>query len=62
MWPSLVKIQYTELKLSCGNDSVVKNSIYSSSDLDLSPNDPKINRVLSLPQGNRAAKFGKDPI
>jgi hypothetical protein len=35
MWPSLVKIQYTELKLSCGNDPVVKNSIYSNSDLDL---------------------------
>jgi hypothetical protein len=27
MWPSLVKIQYTELKL-CGNDPVVRNSIY----------------------------------
>ena len=25
MWPSLVKIQYTELKLSCGSDLVVKN-------------------------------------
>jgi hypothetical protein len=35
MWSSLVKIQYTELKLSCGNDPVVKNSIYSNSDLDL---------------------------
>jgi hypothetical protein len=35
MWPSLVKIQYTELKLSCGNDPVVINSIYSNSDLDL---------------------------
>ena len=35
MWPSLVKIRYTELKLSCGNDPVVKNSIYSNSDLDL---------------------------
>jgi hypothetical protein len=23
MWPSLVKIQYTELKLSCGKDPVV---------------------------------------
>jgi hypothetical protein len=46
MWPSLVKIQYTELKLSCGNDPVVKNSIYSNGDLDLWPNDPKINRVL----------------
>jgi hypothetical protein len=26
---------YRELKLSCGNDPVVKNSIYSNSDLDL---------------------------
>ena len=26
------------------------------------PNDPKINRVLSLPQGNHVAKIGKDPI
>jgi hypothetical protein len=59
MWSSLVKIQYTELKL-CGNDPVVKNSIYS--DLDLWPNDPKINRFLLLPQGNHVAKFGKDPI
>jgi hypothetical protein len=25
-------------------------------------NDPKINRVLPLPQGNSVAKFGKDPI
>ena len=51
MWQSLVKIQYTELKLSCGNDPVVKNSIYSNGDLDLWPNDPKINKVLPLPQG-----------
>jgi hypothetical protein len=28
MWSRLVKNQYTELKLSCGNDPVVKNSIY----------------------------------
>ena len=35
MWPSLVKIQYTELKLSCGNDPVGKIFIYSNSDLDL---------------------------
>ena len=62
MWPSLVKIQYTELKLSCGNDPVVKNYIYSNGDLDLWPNDPKINRVLPLPQGNHVAKFGKDSI
>jgi hypothetical protein len=26
------------------------------------PNDPNINRVLSLSQGNHVAKFGKDPI
>ena len=25
-------------------------------------NDPKINRVLPLPQGNHVAKFGEDPI
>ena len=62
MWSSLVKIQYTELKLSCGNNPVVKNSIYSNSDLDCWPNDPKINRVLPLPQGHRVAEFGKDPI
>ena len=62
LWPSLFKIQDTELKLSCGNDPVVKNYIYSDSDLDLWPNDPKINRVLPLPQGNHVAKFGKDLI
>ena len=62
MWPSLLKIQYTELKLLCGNDPVVKNYIYSNSDLDLWPNDPKINRVLSLPQGNHVVMLGKDPI
>ena len=59
MWPRLVKIQYTELKLSCGNDHVVKNSIYSNGDLDLRPNDPKINRVIPLPQGNHVVKFLK---
>jgi hypothetical protein len=62
MWLSLVKIQYTELKLSCGNDPVVNNYIYSNGYLDLSPNDPKINRVLPLSHGNHVAKFGKDPI
>jgi hypothetical protein len=35
MWSSLVKIQNIELKLSCGNDPVVKNYIYSDGDLDL---------------------------
>ena len=62
MWPCLVKIQYTEIKLTCGNDHVVKNYIYNNGDLDLCPNDPKINRVLPLPRGNHVAKFGKDPI
>jgi hypothetical protein len=57
-----LNIQYTELKLSCGNDTVVKNTIYSNSHLDLWPNDPKINRILPLPQGNHVVKFGKDPI
>jgi hypothetical protein len=27
--------EYTELKLSCGNDPVVKNYIYSNGDFDL---------------------------
>ena len=58
MWPSVVKIQDTELKLSCGNDPVIKTFIYSNGDLE--PNDPKINIVLSLPQGNHVAKFGKE--
>jgi hypothetical protein len=62
MWPSLVKIQYTELMLSCGKDPVVNNSIYSDGDIDLWPNDPKWSRVLPLPQGNHVAKFGKDPL
>ena len=35
MWPSLGKIQYTELKFLCGNDPVVRNSTYSNGDLDL---------------------------
>ena len=35
MWPNLVKGQYTELKLSCGNDPVVKHYIYRNGDLDL---------------------------
>jgi hypothetical protein len=62
MCPSLVKIQYTELKLSCRNDHVVKNYIYSNGDLDLRSNGPKINRVLPLPQGNHVAKVGKNLI
>ena len=62
MWSSFLKIQYTELKLSCGNGPVVKNSIYSNGDLDLWHNNPKINRVLPLSRGNHVAMFGKDPI
>jgi uncharacterized protein Usg len=61
MWSSLVKIQYTELKL-CGNDPVVKKCIHSNDDLDLWPNDPKINKILPLPQGNHMVKFVKDII
>jgi hypothetical protein len=48
--------------LSCEKDPVDKNYIYSNSDLDIWPNDPKINRVLPLPQGKHVAKFGKDLI
>jgi hypothetical protein len=40
------------------NDQTVKNYIYSNG--DIWPNDPKINRVLPLPQGNHMVKFGKD--
>ena len=61
MWPRLVKIQYTEIKL-CGNDPAVKNYIYSNGDLDLWHNDPKINMVLPRRKGNHVAKFSKDPI
>jgi hypothetical protein len=38
------------------------NYMYSNCDLDLWPNDLKINRVLPRPQGNHVAKFGKDQI
>ena len=58
----VIKIQYTELKLSCVKDPVVNNSIYSNADLDFWSNDPKINRVLPLPQGNHLVKCVKDPI
>jgi hypothetical protein len=34
----------------------------SNGELDLRPNDPKINRALPLLQGNHVAKFGKDHI
>jgi hypothetical protein len=58
----VIYLQYTELKLSCGNNPVVKKCIYSNGDVDLWPNDPKINRFLLHLQGNPVAKFGKDPI
>ena len=44
------------------NYQTVKNYIYSNGDLDLRPNDPKINRVIPLPQGNHVAKFVKELI
>jgi hypothetical protein len=40
-----------ELKLSCGNDLVVKNSIYSNGDFDLRPNDPKIKGFFPFHMG-----------
>ena len=52
------KIRPSIYKLSNGK----KNAINSNSDLDLWPNDPKINRVLPLPQDNHVVKLGKDPI
>jgi hypothetical protein len=54
---SFLHDNFSSLKLSCGNDSVVKNYIYSNGDLELWPNDPKINRVLPLPQGNHEASI-----
>ena len=44
------------------NYQMEKNYIYSNGDLDLWPNDPKIDRVLPLPQGNHVVTFGKNPI
>jgi hypothetical protein len=94
MWPSLLKIQYTEIRLflyqSWPHDSPVEGEepylfwdIRSKVKVTVTINiifdnsivskilfivmvtlifDPKINRVLPLPQGNHAAKFVKDPI
>jgi hypothetical protein len=42
--------------------TLLSKIIFIVSDLDLWPNDPIINRVLPLPQGNHVAKFVKDPI
>jgi hypothetical protein len=60
---SLIKIQYTELKLSCGNDPVVKNTIYSNGDLDLRPNDlywifTKLDHMIPLWKGKNPIYFG----
>jgi hypothetical protein len=62
IWPSLLKIQYTEPKLSYRNNHVVNNYIYSNCDLDLLSNDPKINRVLPHAEGNHEVKFCRDLI
>jgi hypothetical protein len=56
MWSSLVKIQYTELNLSCGNDPVVKNYIYSNDDLDL------VYWILTKPGHMIPLWKGKNPI
>ena len=42
--------------------TLLSKIIFIVSDLDLWPNDSKINRVLPLPHGNHVVKFGKDPI
>jgi hypothetical protein len=47
MWSSLVKIQYTELKLSCGNDPVVKFSIYSRDGNDYSVNRLTVGKIAT---------------
>ena len=62
-WPNefqVFAIQFKQEMCASQNMPIVKNSIYSNG--DLWPNDPKINRVLPLPQGNHVVKFGKDPI
>jgi hypothetical protein len=58
--PSLVKIHWRMLILECSQGYYTVKHL--PSDLDLWANDPNINRVLPLPQGNHVAKFGKDPI
>jgi hypothetical protein len=59
--PSQRMLQYQNTPIYI-NYQTVNNYIYSNGDLELWPNDPKINRILLLPQGNHVAKFGKDPI
>jgi hypothetical protein len=46
----------------CVRGRTLSKILFIVSDLDLWPNDPKINRILPLPQGNHVVKFGKDPI
>jgi hypothetical protein len=58
MWPSLVKIQYT---LSYRAETILLSKILFIVMVTLTF-DPKINRVLPLPQENHVAKFVKDPI
>jgi hypothetical protein len=43
----------------CG---VIRLKVKGTMTLTLDLNDPKINSVLPLPQGNHVAKFGQDPI
>jgi hypothetical protein len=57
MWPGLLKIQYTELQLSCGNDPVVKNYIHSNSDLDLL-NFNKLGHMIPLWKGKNPIYIG----
>jgi hypothetical protein len=57
MRPSLVKIQYTELKLSCGNDPVVKNSIYRNGDLDPATNSYLFVDCLNILKDNMRSYF-----
>jgi hypothetical protein len=67
MWSSFVKIQYTELKLSCGNDPVVNNYMYSNGDLWPFPHDnfscvywifTKLDHAISLWKGKNPNYFG----
>ena len=61
MWPSLLKIQYTELKLSCETTLLSKIIFIATVTLTFGLM-TAINRVVPLPQGYHVVKFGKDPI
>jgi hypothetical protein len=60
MWPSLVKIQYTELKLSCGNDPVVKIIFIVTVTLtfDLNWILTKLGHMITLWKGKNPIYFG----